>query len=193
MKTFVYIVLAMMPGCWPCDPQTFDMGKIPQDIVDQLPYGHGDVIRLKHSGGHMITFSIDQTTEAREDIFCDECCHTFLYEEVTTRLHPDHPVFDCSMYLNNMDTIMYFLNISIGRAYYQLPVTDSTWAYYDRADSLQIGDRFYRDVYRLGDQYQFGTGDAHEGVIAVDSLYFNFTEGILKITMTNDESFELVD
>lgn len=193
MKTILYIVLAMMSGCRPCDPQTFDMGEIPKHVLDQLPYADGDVMQLIHSAGHVITFSINHHVEAMEDFMCDECCYTFLYEEASTSFHADHPVFDCSMRLNNMDTIMYFLNISIGRAYYQVPVSDSTWAYYDRVDSMRIGGRFYHEVYRLGDQYQFGTDDAQEGVIAVDSLYYNFTEGILKITMTNDEYYQLVE
>lgn len=193
MKTIVFIVLAMMPGCWPCDPQTFDMGKIPENIVGQLPYENDATMKMIHSGGHVITFSIEKQIQSKEDVYCDECCYTFLFEEISTHFHPDHPVFDGSMYLNNMDTVMYFLNISIGRASFQVPVSDSAWSYFSRADSMQIGDRYYREVYQLDDQYQSWSGDPHEGEIAVDSLYFNFTEGILKITMTNDEYYQLVD
>jgi hypothetical protein len=193
MKTILYIVLAMMSGCRPCEPQMFDMGEIPQEVLDRLPYKNCENMELVHSAGRVIQFSITHTVENKEDIICFDCCNTYLYEEARTIFHADHPVFDCSMRLNNMDTIMYFLNISIGRSFYEVPVSDSTWTYYDRVDSMRIGGRFYHKVYRLADQYHFGTDDAQEGVIAVDSLFFNFAEGILKITMTNDEYYQLVE
>ena len=193
MKTILFIALAMMSCCRPCEPKMFDMGNIPQEVLDRLPYEDNDIMELVHSAGRVIRFSITHTVEDKEEIVCFDCCNTYLYEEASTSFRPDHPVFDCSMRLNNMDTIMYFLDISIGRAYYQVPVSDSTWAYYDRVDSVRIGGRFYHEVYRLGDQYQFGADGEQEGIIAVDSLYFNFAEGILKITMTNDEYYQLAE
>lgn len=192
MKTLLFILFAMMPGCWPCEPQTFDMGKIPGDVMDRLPYADGETMNLVHSAGHMIQFSIEQTIEDKEEISCNECCNTYLYEEVKTVFHPDHPVFDCQIRLNSMDTIIYMMNISIGRAFYQVPVADSMWTSVDIEDSMQIGNRFYHDVFRLKNLHDFGEANTSEATIQIDSLYFNFKEGILKITMTNDEYYQLV-
>ena len=193
MRISLFIFLSVLPYCRHCEPEIFDMGMIPGSVLDAIPYQEGDTLKLKHSHGKVINFHVRRSLEKLEENYCFDCCDTYLFEEDRTVLTPDHPIFDCKITINNLDTVIYFARISVGRSYYEVPMNNDTLDFYPVTDSVKIGNQFYYRVYGLADQFSYIVQNDLEEMVRIDSLYFNFTDGILKITMTNEEYYQVPD
>jgi len=189
LKPFCGIILLLsLVGCR-CDPPVvIDLGPVPDSILASVPYQDGQSYSFRHSAGQAIQYTVRR--EVREELtWCEwRCCDSvYKYQVVTTTLKPDYPVFDMAFSLSSFSREYPMLDVWIARSSFMVPLFrgDSTWP--ERADSLLIGDRWFRDVYRLG-RYDWGYGS---GTIYADSLFYNFNEGILRILMSNKEYYEI--
>ena len=189
MKNLLFILLSVFPTCHHCEPQTFDAGPLPEKASLMVPYADGSQIKLNHSNGKTITFQVSREVRSKEETFCDDCCTTFKFEEDKTLLTPDYPIADISLNILNYDTAHYSCEILIDRGYFLVPEPDDPYHDPFLKDSIKIGGKYYNDVYCLSNQNSY----MNENPVTYDSLYYNYAEGILKIVMTNSESYEITD
>ncbi|MBE0662642.1 MAG: hypothetical protein IH597_09255 [Bacteroidales bacterium] len=190
MRTNLFLVL-LLYGCVPCDdPIVLDNGPLPDSILAMVPYADGNVYSLQHSNGQIINFASTRFSETEvED--CHYCCdHTISYEINSTKLTPDYPVFSIDFWLSNADTIQYGFSCNVGKYFLNIPVHKHQYSVFlDYADSIQIGSTYYYDVFRIKPYNH----NLYNEPIKVDSVYYNRTEGIIFIKMSNEEYYSIID
>lgn len=186
MKTIYLLCLVLLlPSCCPHGIIENRLGALPDSALSFSPYQDGSKLKLKHSAGKVVTYSIFR--ETTEEYFSPtESCVETIYELNTTRLIPDYPVFDLRIDISNLDTIQYYCNAYIGYDSFEIPTFDND--YYEKADSISIDSTVYYDVYLLS---SIGINHNSPGSIYADSLYYNFENGILKIIMSNEEFYQI--
>lgn len=186
----VAFLMLFLYGCPPCDPIEIDNGPIPDSILALVPYNHGGIYRLRHSNGKTISFAAQRYSEC-QIMECRYCCdRTNRFEINTTSLTPDYPVFNISLRLSNADTAQYEFSCSVGKFFLNIPVHKSQYSvFYDFTDSLLIGEIYYHNVFRIKPY----DNNLWNEPIKVDSVFYNQTEGILLIKMSNDEYYRIVD
>lgn len=170
-------------SCDPCDPEIIDFGKLSEEEKSCIPYENDQIIRLTHNSGFSINFTCRRETLS-EFLYCDECCdYQIKYEREIVTLTPDYPIFNIEFSIDNAQDTLIEYTCNIGYFAYYLPYTDTR--YYQ--DSMQINENMYYNVYGLKSYDSFYSQDS----IRPDSLYINKTEGILKISMSNGEYYEI--
>lgn len=182
-------VLVLAGGCDRCrNPKIIDTGELSPEILALVPYTDGQVVRLKHSGGHVIDYHVTRntTTEVRE---YSSYCETLKFRVNTTRLIPDYPAFPIAIYIANIDENYIAFEAMVGRYYFYLPKTVDE-ALKPGAGTIvadmYVNDSLYRDVIMMKTPKE----SIHPGeMIYVDSLWYNYSSGILKVLMSNKESF----
>jgi len=122
---------------------------------------------------------------------CEYCCdYTFSYEINTTRLIPDYPVFHISLFISNPDTLHYNFSCNVGKYFLNIPVNRNDYSvFHSFADSVLIRETYYYDVFRIKPYNHQLWNEA----IKVDSVYYNSTNGILLIKMSNEEFYYITD
>lgn len=189
------VVLLLWTGCRPCTYQTINLGPLPEEILTKVPYQNGRVYNFDHSGGLSVGFSTVRASEKYQSYpdlcFCSNQTVNFYVSEVnTTVLEPDYPIFDIRLELTNHIDSSYSFSVMVGSAYFTIPLQTADTAYWPVtiADSVQIGNKYYKEVFKLKnfDDYWYGNDS-----IRVDSLFYNFDQGILLIKMTNQEYYAI--
>lgn len=192
MRNSIYILLIVfLYGCPPCDtvPVTIDNGSLPVSALKFVPYQSGETYRFKHSNGLVIKFKTFRETREEREERCTECCSYVQYEVNSTWLTSDYPIFDFYFSISNRDTSYYNCYASIGKYGFNIPTADFHPDYFSRVDSMMIDSFYYRDVFKLKSHY--GSYNNSDSIYA-DSLFYNYEHGILKIIMSNGESYEAV-
>lgn len=189
MKNLLFILLSAFPTCHHCEPQTFDAGPLPEKASTMIPYEDGSTVKLKHSNGKTITFSVSRDKSFKEETHCDDCCTTFKFEEDKTILIPDYPLAKIEFSILNYDSGHYYCEVMIDRGYFIVPDPDDPYSNPMRAESINIGGKDYSSVFLLSNQNNYMA----DNPVTYDSLYYNYSDGILKIVMTNAEYYEITD
>jgi hypothetical protein len=189
-RIFALIAPLFLITCTPCDPVIVENGPLPASALAFNPYTQGETYRFRHSDGLIINY----TTE-RESYYewstCTECCaYRYHYQVNRTQMTPDYPVFDFGMYLSNQDTTHFDFHLTVGKYGFYIPTNSYQADYFEKVDSVKIDSVFYRDVFKLKSNYEsfYYKNDS----IYVDSLYYSYSYGILKIIMSNEETFTTV-
>lgn len=182
------LALLLLPGCRPCDPQTFDMGALSADALAMVPYSNDEKTVFKHSNGKLIYFTVERNTYQRTEHMCAECCDILKFEEDITRLMPDQKVIQPELYISNADSTYIVCYIRVNQSSFQLPVHNFELEMVEMLDTMKLGTKEYYNVFCLEYQSGFYSPDTP---IYIDSLYYNFDFGILKITLSNDEFYQL--
>ncbi len=191
-STFVVLVLFLSFGCNRCDPpQIINNGSIDETFLAMLPYKAGDTLKLIHSGGQIINFEIEENTHT-EQTYQEEYCNEYLYEYqvVENIFTSDFPIFGLKTYMSNMDTISAWFGISVGQYGFTIPTNDFERENFPPKDSVLIEKFWYKDVYAIKTYVDTYFSDDHS--IRPDSLFYNYTFGILQIKMTNHETYTLL-
>jgi hypothetical protein len=178
----------LLSGCPPCETIIIDNGPLQDWVLSMVPYTNGNQYNLKHSNGQVINYMAERES-VKEIMECRHCCdYTFSYEINTTTLTPDYPVFSIRLELSNADTTRFEFAGSIGKYFFNIPTNHN---YYSSnvlfADSALIGETYYKDVYKI---MPYNNG-LWSDPIAVDTVYYNYTGGILLIKMSNEEFFTI--
>jgi len=182
-------MILLLNGCIPCDTVIIENGPLPDSALRFVPYQNGKIYKFRHSKGLVINF--DTYRETREEwTHCAECCsYEYHYEVNSTRLTPNYPIFDFYFEISNRDTSYFECYTTIGKYGFYIPTADFQLDYFEKVDSLIIDSVTYKDVFKLNSDY--GSYYDKDSIYA-DSLYYNYEYGILKILMSNGESYEIV-
>jgi hypothetical protein len=179
-------LLACGCGCYG-PSEIIDRGQIPDTILSQVPYQDGHSYPFTHSGGKVINFAAQRTSHD-EFLDCERCCEfAYRYQVNETILTPDYPVFKLRIQMNSMDSAYYGHMIWVGNSAFYLYAGNPDSYHFDYADSLQFNGTWYPEVYSLTNtDLSWMIQDS----IRPDSLYYNFSSGIIKIVMTNGEYYQ---
>ncbi|PKP52125.1 MAG: hypothetical protein CVT92_10480 [Bacteroidetes bacterium HGW-Bacteroidetes-1] len=146
-----------------------------------IPYEESDSVFLQHSSGFIFPLKVIQkytfweTTEShhRSDDYSS-------YEVQVVRLTSYEPEL-LIVFRIVPEQIYYSFSATIYNQPYQLSsIHQPAW------DSLEINNQFYEKVFVFTNSYP------ETPEIKADSIYFNKRNGILKISMTNDEAYYLI-
>jgi hypothetical protein len=190
MRQLILICLGLLTltACPPpCDSyENIAREPVPDSIIAFLPYQNGDIVHFLHSGGHIIDYSVNRWSEKTK---IEDDCYTADYHYVTTKLIPNYSVFEINMNIDNNSNEVYPLQIYIGGYDCYIPTNSNYWIDYNIVDSLEVNNFTYYNVFKLKMNYNYFSNTSQP--ISIDSLYFNFTYGILKLKMTNNEFYAL--
>ncbi len=184
MKISLFLALLIV-ACDPCEHHIIDRGSLSEELLNMIPYEHGEYISFQHSNGHVISFFVNRVT--KQERFCIDhlCCEELVFEVNTATLSPDYPIFSFKLQINNADTSHYPISVSIGKYGCMIP-DKSDSSDIDIADSVLINGDLYLDVYKLKYQESYWNKD---DILRVDSLLYNREIGILKVVMANGEYY----
>jgi hypothetical protein len=187
-KLIVLLLLGtVLTGCPPpCDYMLIDYGALSQEAIACSPYIDGHSYSFTHSGGHSISFLARRTREIQYE-FTDECTEIRSESDLSV-LFPDYPIFSCNVGMRKTDSTRYHCLIWVGESSFWLPFTIQTDIGHTYFDSLQIGQKWYQEVYKIGNNWR---EELAEQQILADSIYYNTSFGILKILMSNGEYYEI--
>lgn len=191
MKRWIYLIfIFLLFGCWPCDTVVVENGKLPDAALKYVPYIDGETYKFKHSNGLVINYKTNRETYD-ERTGCSECCeYAYHFEINSTILTPDYPIFNFQFQIDNQDTSNIQCNAAIGKNGFYIPTgNELDIAYFEKVDSIKIDTVYYYQVFKLKSNGNYYIQDS----ISVDSLYYNYEKGIIKIIMSNNESFTLCE
>ncbi len=184
---FLLPLVLLLTGCPRCRPVYFNNGPLPEKALAYVPYKDGEVYKFRHSAGHIIRFTCSRFNQTAQT-HCEECCSTvFNYMVNTTWLEPDYPLFNIQIDIANPDTSYLYCSAYLG-AGFNIPVNPQDTILAQKTDSVFVDSTWYYDVFLLKSY----PGDFLDlGEIYVDSLYYNYQNGILKIIMSNNETYTI--
>ncbi|HRS19276.1 MAG TPA: hypothetical protein P5243_07215 [Bacteroidales bacterium] len=163
--------------CGRCDSKTnYDSGTISEKSLQFVPYKENDTIRFVHSKGSIISFTVARTHAKHADY---DRCATFIIDEDKTILTPNYPIFSPVFTITQLDSLRISYDMYIQQTYF----TINPELY---IDSISLHTGTYYNVYAIQGYREFPSSKT----IKPDSLYYNTTYGILRITMSNGEWYE---
>lgn len=178
------LVLTACPP--PCEYSLIDHGTLSEEAISCSPYIDGQSYNFIHSEGHEISFLTRRVRELQNQ-YWDECMEVKSESDVST-LTPDYPLFSFDVAIHKSDTARYECLISVGGSRFWYPPTIQMDFGHTYHDSIQIGNTWHREVYKLGNTRNDRISD---GQIIADSIYYNTKSGILKILMSNEEYYDI--
>jgi hypothetical protein len=190
--TFILIIASFLTQCpQPCeDEQIIDNGVLTEEALLKVPYQNGEIVKLKHSAGHIINFKV---TRESEDRFMnnEHECGGMIEKCNLTILNPDYPIFTVTFNMSNYDGVSTLYYLNIGYYSFILPEVIESSEYLNVADSLIINNKTYYNV--LKSKSSYGSTYYDTNLIYADSLYYNYDSGIIKIIMSNHEFYEIFE
>ncbi len=183
-------LLLLLSGCDRCrNPKIIDSGELTAEQLALVPYTDGQVVRLRHSGGLVIDYNVSRSTNIEMREYFGKC-ETLKFRVNKVSLVPEYPVFPMVFYIANTDENFTAFEASIGRYYYYLPKDKESFFSYGTMNDMPLNDTIYRDVfYMKTPAWSIPAFD----VIYVDSLYYNYTSGVIKVTMSNRENYTIYE
>lgn len=160
-----------------CDSITrTNSGELTEQALAMVPYEHGDTIHVIHSNGSLFHFVVSRTSHIDE--FSEECFTHTSHQDISI-LEPSYPLFSPNITIYQQDSLHFNISVYIQKKHaYIIP---NEW----NIDTLHIQSKQYTQVWGLQMVTEFP-----ESGIQIDSLYYNVSHGILRITMTNGEWYE---
>lgn len=187
---FLILSAAILYGCDPPEPIIVDLGDIPKSIRQLVPYEDGAVYRFRHSQGAVIEFNAVREARKTQTNCIEFCDKIYEYEEDITLLQPDYLLFSPVLRITSRDTVSYTCEIDLAGGFCIVPTSLKWRDQVGFSDSLVLGETTHYDVFCL-ESYHYG--GFYEDSIRIDSLYYNYKSGILKILMTDGAYFERYD
>ena len=190
ITTVVILVFLFITGCDRCrNPKIIDAGELTPEQLALVPYTDGQVVRLKHSAGLVIDYNVSRstTTEMRD---YPGYCETLKFRLNKTTLTPSYPAPAMTFYIANTDENYTAFEASVGKYYYYLPKDLEDFFSYGTIGEYVANDTLYRDVFFMKTP---SWSIPRYDVIYVDSLYYNFTSGVIKIIMSNSENYTIYE
>jgi len=182
-------ILSLLNSCRPpCNPIPVENGPIPDKALACVPYKDGETYKLIHTEGLVIEFaSTRKTTQQWSE--CTECCkYEYHYETNHTLLIPDYPIFNIEFYISNMDTSYIQCYGTAGKYGFGIPTQpEQQYPYYKQIDSMFINSEYYYDIFG----FKTDNGYSYQDSIRVDSIFYNYEFGIVKILMSNGETYSV--
>ena len=190
MKIFLSILFSIFItfiSCINCKSVIKDVGEIPENINSLIPYADSQTFSLKHSEGQIINFTVERHT--REEFFdCHKCCAVITkFRVCALRFFPDYPIFNMRAEISNLDSVRFDIYFSIGNAFFNLDINEEGQLNHEIIDSILIDSIWHYNIIGLkSETYSYNNEELH-----ADSLFYNTEKGILKIIMSNAETYTL--
>ncbi len=183
---FILVLLVMLYGCPLCINKVItENGPLVEEYKLSIPYQDGKIYKLKYSDSLVINFTAQRILEDLMVNNCAECCGETQFQIDKTILTADYPLFDIQFELNNRDTTNIECYTKIGNTYFYIPVTEAQITRTDKIDSLIIDSISYKNVYVLYSNYSTNSNKP------LDSLFYNYDFGIVKLILSNDEIYTI--
>lgn len=175
------VLIASVGFCTPkCDESNLVNALVfPENMEDYIPYKDHDKFTLVHNSGTEIQFEVYRNSTVETD-HCDHCCDYYTYENEQLFFTSDYPFYDIQSSITAITENEFEYRISIGEEYFALNEQAPL------ADSVKINNRYFYDVLKLK-SYNYTDDSKRE----IDSLYFNYPSGILKIIEQNGDVYEI--
>lgn len=180
-----YLLLVLIPflqACpppVPCDPIITQIEPIPDSVQSIIPYVNGEVYDYIHSEGTIVQFMCSSSLEENRQCFdCNEC---LVFEKLQVILEPDYLLPPIEMTLRQIDDSFYELVVGYGNSSFTIPVNFNEYNSIAEIFSDTIGIK--RDNWS-------NFYDSKSSLYA-DSIYYALDKGIVKIVMSNDETFSI--
>ncbi len=187
-RNFIFILLfiLVLSGCIPCDSASLDKGSLDPEALLCVPYQDGETLSLQHSSGLLIHYSVlrQSTIEMQHP---DHCGDIIQYESNKTTLSPDYPTFDIRIEIDNFSGTADYGSVWMSRSAFIIPTKPNSEGNYDWYASFELDGQMYENVFIFANPYVA----ENTLQIYVDTLYYNYEQGILKITMSNDEYYQI--
>ena len=185
---FILFLIPFLYGCPVCNKpaRIVDVGPIPDSLYKLVPYQDSVVYKFVHSNGYVVSFQTSRKTKV-ESTF-DECGCSVVreYYSNTTTMVSDYPAIRIQLSIVHYDSIFSDLNILLQNNYFQngnfIQKAYST----SKSDSLLVNNKYYKNVFVFKKQDLY-----NNQIMFADSLYYNQNNGIIKIFMTNGESYSI--
>ena len=189
MKKWLYIIVVFsIYSCCPGGVSNADYGPLPESALGFVPYLDDSIYSFKHSDGSVIHYQAIRETN-QDWSHCADCCFEFSYEKNTTRMVPDQQIFEIIVEISNEDTVTLSCVVQLAQYFFTIPTEEEQYPNFEMVDSLLIGTTYYYDVFKLGSpQHPYTNNDP----VKMDSLYYNYGSGILKIIMSDGGYYQLI-
>lgn len=192
MKKITYLILSLLLlyGCFPSEPTVVDRGALPDSALKYVPYKNGETYRFVHSNGQEINFKATREKH-KEQTSCDCFCeYIYEYEVDNTILVPDYPIFSFNFRIDNLDEASNNCYGTIGKSGLYIPTTENDFYYNcEKADSIKINSKYYYQVFK----FKQNLNNYADNEVYIDSVYYNYEKGILKILLSNNENYTLYE
>jgi len=166
-----------------------DFGELSPEVLEMVPYVHGQSYGFRHSAGQEVHFLVERQTSLVTEYWGE--CTRVTYGSDHTVMMPDYPLFDMGFRISKVDSMHVMHQATIGPSTFMLPLEhECDPGSCTVLDSVRVNGKWFRDVYRV---IPLNSGYQTQGEILADTLWFNTDSGILKFTMTGGEFFEILD
>ncbi len=192
MKLRLLLIIPLMfllTACPRC-PETIllDNGPLPDEAMQYISYRNGQSVTFRHSRNMEVIFSVLQG-KYPQTTSCAECCkYNIRYETNRTELNPNYPLFNIAIEISNIDTSFFYCTANVGSSFFIIPTNGPDQPAAEKLDSVMVDSVWYYNVYKLGNS----SGYQGEEFIYADTILYNYTDGIIKIIMSNEEYYEQV-
>ncbi|MFO7574590.1 MAG: hypothetical protein R6W67_05490 [Bacteroidales bacterium] len=190
LLSILAFLLLFAAGCDRCrNPKVIDAGELTAEQLALVPYTDGQVVRFLHSEGLIIDYNVSRSTTIEMRDYSGKC-EMLKFRIDKTSLIPEYPALAMNFYVANTDENYTAFEASIGKYYFYLPKDTENFFSYGTLGDMPLNDTLYTDVFFLKTpawsipQYE---------VIYVDSLYYNYTTGVIRITMSNSEKYTIYE
>ncbi|HRZ96227.1 MAG TPA: hypothetical protein P5084_01625 [Paludibacter sp.] len=183
----LFLLIPFLYGCPPpCEQEEqIDNGHLSNAALSLVPYQQAEIYKFKHTNGYVIEFSTERSSSTLYMDMNFNCGPTSKYEENTTTLKSDYPIFDINLYVSNSEKDYNSVSIFIGRSAFAFKYSNSNGFMSDQfQDSVMINTKKYYNVERLANFNTF-----YDELAFADSIYYNQEIGIIKIKLSNGEDY----
>lgn len=182
----VILILFVLQACpiVPCNSETIILDPIPDSVLNMIVYKAEGHYALVHSEGTVINFSCTRTLKKELDCFeCGRCSDCVEYEKLNIELNPDYPISDIQIWTYAHEMGVSDIGFSFSGSNFNFSIMDTLYA---KPSMLYFNNDSFL-VYKLGraGRYSYNI----ENSLYADSLFFSKEIGIVKIVMSNGESF----
>lgn len=203
-----FVAVIGFTGCPGNEPEYIDLGTIPEQYLATVPYQDGEVFYLQHESDRVvIPFKVMRyRTKAQGDntYGLDDYSYGskmqpapsvyFNYEIDITTCKPDYPLFDIDIRFSNgyMADSVYsqeyhgfhkYAQLNCHSLHASIPFIGEPTNMFKVHDFFEVNGHVYHNVFEYPNENMDLEG------IYIQTLYYNYEEGVIAIMMSNDEKY----
>jgi hypothetical protein len=174
-----------------------DLGKVPAEITECIPYHDGDTVKLVCTEGTIHLFKVERWIEKHETFRDRDCIiKHIVYESDNLLLTSDTYYKEITFRIDNY----HGQGLTIGKNYimefinkgFRIPVDDVAREHFNMFDSIQVGKQFYRDAFII-QRLKFNPDIWGDTTNYPEAMLYNYEYGILQIIFTDGSFFDRQD
>lgn len=193
ISAFLMLIQIILVGCdFHCKEVLFDtyQDKIPDSVLNYLPYKNGDVVDFINSDDIIISYQVTRETKIGIEYLNDECSvERMHYEQNQTDLNSVDSKFDIRLIVSNYIPINTYL-LEISHHNFRIPVSENSQEYADVVDSMLINNVLYYNVFI---REREAIIPYYIDSVQADTIFYNYEFGILEIDFTDGETYRRID